>query len=78
MEKDRRLFVGSQESGWGQDRGCFEVLHRRSVKEDRELELDNAFARQGQIGCNRSLIIDEERLLHELKCWEIRTLQVFW
>ncbi len=50
-----------------------EVLHRRSLKEDRVLEFDNAFARQGWRGRSGSLIIGEERRLHELKCWEIRT-----
>ncbi len=40
------------------------------------LKLDRAFARQGWRGCSGSLIIELERRLHELKCWEIRTSQM--
>ncbi len=39
-----------------------------SLKEDRVLEVDSAFARQGWRGCRGSLIIEEERRAHELKC----------
>ncbi len=42
--------------------------HRRSLKEDRVLEVDSAFARQGWRGCSGSLIIEVERRVHELKC----------
>ncbi len=35
------------------------------------LEFDNVLARHGWMGCSRSLIIEVERHVHELKCWEI-------
>ncbi len=53
-----------------------EVLHQRSLKADRVLEVGGAFARQGWRGCSGSLIIEVERRVHEFKCWEIRTLQM--
>ncbi len=37
------------------------------------LKVFSAFARQGWRGCSGSLIIELERRVHELKCWEIRT-----
>ncbi len=43
-----------------------------SLKEDRVLEVDRAFARHGWRGCNSSLIIVVERRVLELMCWEIR------
>ncbi len=48
-----------------------------SLKEDRVLEVDNAFARQGWTGGNWSLIIEEKMRVHELKFWESRTSQMF-
>ncbi len=40
------------------------------------LEVDGAFARQGGRGCSGSLFIEVGRSVHELKCWEVRTLQM--
>ncbi len=37
-----------------------EVLHRRSLKEDRVHKVDKAFTRQGCRGFNGSLIIEEK------------------
>ncbi len=55
-----------------------EVLHRGSLKEDKVLEICKAFARQGCRGCNGSKygIVEEEKRLHELKCWEVRNLRM--
>ncbi len=46
-------------------------MKRRGLKEYRVLEVGSAFARQGWRGCSGSLIIEEGRRLHELKCPEI-------
>ncbi len=48
-----------------------EVPHRRSLKDDRLLAVDSAFARQGWRGCSRPMIIVVERSVHELECWDI-------
>ncbi len=40
------------------------------------LEVDSAFERQGWRGCSGSLIIEVERRVQELKCLEIRILQI--
>ncbi len=40
------------------------------------LEVDIAFARQGGRGRSGSLKMEEEKRLHEFKCWEMRTLQI--
>ncbi len=40
------------------------------------LVVDRAYARQGCRECGKSLIIQAEKRLHELKCWKIRTLQM--
>ncbi len=45
---------------------CREVVQRRSLKEDRVLEIESAFARQGWRGGSGSLIIEVERRVHEL------------
>ncbi len=47
-----------------------------SLKEDRVLEVDSAFERQGWRGRSGSLITEVERRVQELKCWEIRILQM--
>ncbi len=40
------------------------------------LEVDSAFERQGWRGLSGSLIVEVERRVQELKCWDIRTLQI--
>ncbi len=40
------------------------------------LEVDSAFERHGWRGGSGSLIIEVERRVQELMCWEIRTLQI--
>ncbi len=52
-----------------------EALHRRSLKEDRLLAVDSAFARQGWRRCSRPMIIEVERRVLEFKCW-VTTLQI--
>ncbi len=49
----------------------------KDLKEDRVLIVENALARQGWRECSGSLIIETRKRLHELKCWEIRTLQMY-
>ncbi len=59
----------------GQDRNeGRNVLHRRRLTEDRVLEIDNAFAREGRRECSGLLKIELERRVHDLKCLEIITL----
>ncbi len=53
-----------------------EALYQGSLKEDRVLEVDSAFERQGWRGRSGSLIIEVERRVQELMCWEIRILQI--
>ncbi len=48
----------------------------KKLKKDLLLEVDSAFERQSWTGCSGSLIIEVERHVHKLKCWEIRTLQM--
>ncbi len=52
-----------------------EVLHRRSLKEDRVFEVDSTFARKEWRECRWSLIIEVTRRVHELKCCGIKTLK---
>ncbi len=40
------------------------------------LEVDSAFERQEWRGWSGSLEIEVERRVQELKCWEIRILQI--
>ncbi len=72
--RGRLLILSLQVTGQARDEG---VLHGRSLKEDRALEVDSDFERHGWRGCSRSLIIDLERRVHDLKCSEIRTLQMW-
>ncbi len=60
-------------TGQARDEGR-DVLHRRSLKENRVLESDSAFARQWWRECNGSLKIELERRVHDLKCLEIISL----
>ncbi len=57
--RDRHLVKGLQDDGPVSD----DRVSIKSLKEDQVLEVDSVFARQ------------VERRVHELKCWEIRTLQ---
>ncbi len=54
-----------------------EVLRRRSFQEDKVLKVDSAFERQAWRGSSGSLIIEEQRRVQELSCWEVRILQIY-
>ncbi len=63
-------------TGQARDEGV-SIKRSSTLKEcKRRSSVGSAFARQEWRECSGSLIIEVERRVHELTCWEIRTLQM--